>query len=263
MAKYGYRDITDVDFIDIATNEIVIHLDYLKTSSQAFGQERVYQVGGRGAAKLVGFASGNSMKMDLESALITPQLLSIIFGNSITTGSQNVQKSQVVVATTNSFVLASTPVVGSTTPMTIALTTDNSTPDTVLTYTAGTPTATQFSVSGGTVTLHSTYSSGGTFLVNYYYATTASNKRLKFQSDKFSKAYRITGNTLYKNTEDELFYECKITIPKLQIEIDGATLNSAISGDPTSLKLSGQALKPYDSTDLVIYDIDEGVGISL
>lgn len=260
--EYGYRDITDLCFMDLSTGEIVQKFDYLRSFSQAFGQETVYARGGRGAPNLVAFGSGNSVKFDLESAIFTPSALGLLFAVPVTTGSQNIPKTELITTTSGTFVLSATPVIATGTPITIAKTTDGSSPDTVLTYATGTPGATQFSVSSGTVTLHSTYSSGGDFLVNYSYASTATNKRVIYKSDKFAKAYKVTGYTLWKNKDDNLMYPCAITIPKLQLEIDGATLNSVMEGDPTVIKIAGQALKSSANTNLIIYDIDEGAGFS-
>lgn len=221
---------------------------------------------GRGAPKRVGFQSGNAMSMEMVSGLITPEMLSIMFGTTITKGTQYVPVTEKIIATGNTFTIAATPYTSDLTtyPITVSYTPDGTVPDVNLTkVVSATPAATEFSITGVTVTTNSTtYASGGTFLVTYYKTSTASNKRVKFQSDKFSKAYKLTGYTLWKNEEDELYYPCRITIPKLQITIDGNVLNSAMNGDPTTPTLKGEALLVGNSKDLIIYDIDEGEGIS-
>jgi hypothetical protein len=259
MSIYGYRDITDVTFFDTVTGNPTAYIDYLKTASQAFGNEIIYVTSGRGAPKVVGFQSMNEVKLDITAGLLSPELLSLLFGTTLTVGSQNVPITQTIVATGNTFTLAATPVVGDSTPITVAYAPDGKNPSIHFTKVEGTPTATQFAVSTGTVTVNSTtYASGGTFLVTYYKASTASNKRLKFQSDKFTSAYKVTGYTLWKNANDGKLYPCRITIPLLQIEISGTTLQSVLTGDATTLQFGGQALKTNTSTDLIIYDIDEG-----
>lgn len=265
MSKYGYRDITDVTFIDLATDKPVIFMDYLQTSSQAFGNEIVYAIGGRGAPKRVGFQSGNAMSMEMTSSLISPELLGIMLGTTVTTGVQYVPVTQKITATANTFNLAATPYTSDLTtyPVTVAYAADGSVPSVHLTkVTSATPAATEFDLTGLVVTVNSTtYASGGVFLVTYYKASTATNKRVKFESDKFAKAYKITGYTLWKNESDELSYPCRITIPKVQITIDGATLNSAMNGEPTTPVLKGEVLQTGTTTDMVIYDIDEGAGV--
>jgi hypothetical protein len=261
MAKYGYRDITDVMFFDLATGNPVVFMDYLQTASQAFGSEIVYARGGRGSPKLVGFQSNNSMEMEMNSPLITPELLGIMFGSTVVTGQQYVPVTQLITDANYSFEIASTPYTGDLTtyPITCSYAPDSTTPSVILEkVVSSTPATDEFSVSARVVTVNSTaYANGGTFLVTYYVASSANNKRVPFQSDKFSKAYKVTGYTLWKNTADSLEYPCRITIPKLQINIDGNTLQSAMEGDPSTFILKGEALKPDNTTDLIIYDIDE------
>lgn len=263
--KYGYRDITDVTFIDLATNQPTIFMDYLETSSQTFGNEIVYAIGGRGGPKRVGFQTKNAMSMELKSSLISPELLGIMLGTDLIKGVQYVPVTEKITTTTNTFNLAATPYTTDLTnyPMTVSVSADGTVPDTALIKTAGTPTETQFSISNLTITVNSTtYASGGSFLVTYYKASTANNKRVKFQSDKFAKAYKVTGYTLWKSETSELSYPCRITIPKLQITINGAVLNSVMQGDPTAPVLKGECLLTGSNTDLIYYDIDEGEGLS-
>lgn len=260
--KYGYRDITDVTLIDLATNQPAAFLDYLQTTSQTFGREYVYAIGGRGAPKLVGFQAMTALEMELTSALFTPELLGIMFGQAVTTGIQNVPVTEVITATGATFAISATPVITAALLMTVAYAPDGSNPSTHLTkVTSSTPATTEFDITARTVTVNSsTYTAGGIFLVTYYKATGATNKRVSYATDKFSKAYKVTGYTLWKNVEDEKQYPCRITIPKLQIEIDGSSLASAMNGDPTALTMKGQALRATGTNDLVIYDVDEGAG---
>lgn len=267
MAIYGYRDITDVCLIDPVTNLPVTFIDYLQTSSQTYGNEIVYAMAGRGSPKRAGFQSQNELKMEITAGLLSPEMLSLMFGTGLTTGAQYVPVTEKITATANTFNLnAATPYVGNLTtyPITVAYAPDGSNPSVHLTKVEGVPTATQFSLSNNTVTVNSSsYASGGVFLVTYYKASTANNKRVKFQADKFTSAYKVTGYTLWKNTADQKLYPCRITIPLLQIEISGAQLNSAMNGEPTAFKFGGQALQTPTSTDLVIYDIDEGEIVSV
>lgn len=260
--KYGYRDVTDVNFIDLSTGNPVIFMDYLQTASQAYGSEIVYARGARGAAKLVGFQSDNNVKLELTAGLITPEMLSIMFGTAIEKGVQKVPVTKVIETNTNSFDLKETPVIGIDTPLTIAFTIDGTVPEVQLKKVTGVPDTDEFSMTGTVVTVDDiTYPTGGKFLVSYYIETSDKNKRVSFKSDKFTKAFKMTGYTLFKNTEDEKLYPCRITIPKIQLEVNGATLNSAMNGDPTAFKFAGECLKTNNGTDLIIYDIDEGTPI--
>lgn len=260
MSVYGYRDITDVTLFDTTTGNPVTFIDYLQTNSQTYGNEIVYALAGRGAPKRVGFQAKNDLKLDITAGLLSPEMLSIMFGTGVTVGSQNVPVTQKITATTNVFTLSATPVVGATTPITVAYAPDGSNPKVNLTSTvSATPLATEFNSTGITITVSSsTYSSGGTFIVTYSKASTASNKRVKFQADKFTASYKVTGYTLWKNAVDQKLYPCRITIPLLQIEINGSQLASAMDGNPTAFKFSGQALTTPTSNDLIYYDIDEG-----
>jgi hypothetical protein len=261
MAKYAVRDIIDATLYDLTTNLPVIKLDYLQTSSQTLGTEIVYARGGRGAPKLVGFQSNNAMTMEMTSALLTPELLAIMFGNTVSTGAQYVRVSEVIAATSEVFNITSTPYTGDLTnyPITCAYAPDSSVPETNLTkVVSSTPASDEFDVTARVVTVNSgTYSAGGNFLVTYYKTAAATTKRVQFKTDNFTKAYRIHGYTTWRNEADSLDYECAITIPKFQFNIDGAVLNSVMEGDPTTLVLSGEALKPSTGTDLITYDILE------
>lgn len=263
--KYGFREITDVALIDLATDKPAIFMDYLQTATQSIASEIVYATGGSGAPKRVGFQSGNGLKMELVSGLITPELLAIMFGTTTSKGSTYVPVTEVVTATSNTFTLAGTPIVSDLVnhPVTVAYTTDGTAPDTHLSKVSSTPLATEYSLTTKTVTTNSTtYATGGKFLVTYYKASSANNKRVKMQSNRYSKAYKLTGYTLWKNEGDDLFYPCYIEIPKLQITIDGNTLESAMNGDPTKPKLMGEAMVSGTNKDLIIMDIDEGAGFS-
>lgn len=259
---YGYRDITDVVFKDLSTGNPAIFLDYLQTASQTYGNEIVYQMGARGAPKLVGFQAKNGLKLDITSALISPELLALMFGTDVVLGTQYVPVTQKFTVTTNSITLPATPYVTDLVnyPVTCAYSTDGSAPKVQLTKTvSATPATAEFYLSNNIITVNSiTYASGGTFIVTYYKQSTASNKRVRFQTDKFTKSYKVEGYTLWKNTSDDKLYPCRVTIPKLQIEINGAQLNSAMDGNPTSFKFSGEALKTNTATDLILYDVDEG-----
>jgi hypothetical protein len=261
---YGYRDITEVSFLDTTTGELVTFIDYLQTASQTYGNEIVYALAGRGAPKRVGFQAKNELKLEITAGLLSPEILSLMFGTGLTTGIQNVPVTQKINATSNTFDLAATPVIGATTPMTVSYAVDGSNPSVRLTKVAATPLATEFSLTNLTVTVNSsTYASGGTFIVTYYKASTALNKRVKFQADKFTAAYKVIGTTLWKNTADQKLYPCRITIPLLQIEISGAQLASAMDGAPTAFKFGGQALVSPTSNDLIVYDNDEGEIVSI
>lgn len=267
MSVYGYRDVTDVALIDPATNKLVTYIDYLQTSSQTFGNEIVYGKAGRGSPKRVGFQSENELKMEITAGLLSPEMLSLMFGTGLTKGVQYVPVTEKITATSNTFdISAATPYTSDLTtyPFTVAYAPDGSNPSVHLTKVSDVPATTEFSLSSNTVTVNSsTYNLGGTFLVTYYKASTADNKRVKFQGDKFTAAYKITGYTLWKNVANQKLYPCRITIPLLQIEISGAQLNSAMNGEPTAFKFGGQALLTPTSNDLIIYDIDEGEVVSL
>jgi hypothetical protein len=256
--KFGYRDITDVALIDLETDEHVIFMDYLQTASNTYGQETTYLMGGRGAPKLVGFKSDNAMRMEMTSAILSPELLAIMFGTEAETNSQNVPVTEVLTVTGSTIALSATPVISTGFDVVLSETLDKSIPTVNLERVAATPTATQFTVSGNVISLNGTeYSSGGIFIITYYKASTASNKRVSMKTDKFTKAYKLTGYTLWKNEANQKHYPCRIEIPKIQLEIDGVSLNSAMNGDATTLTFEGECLKS-ETNDLVIYDIDEG-----
>lgn len=256
--KYGYRDITDVTLIDLETGEHVIFMDYLQTASNTYGQETTYLMGGRGAPKLVGFKSDNTMRMEMTSALLSPEILAIMFGTDSESGVKNVPVTEILTVTGNSITLSATPVVSTGFDVVISETFDRSVPAVKLEKVSATPTATQFTVSNNVVTLNATeYSDGGTFIITYYKESTASNKRVAMKTDKFTKAYKLVGYTLWKNESNQKHYPCRIEIPKIQLEIDGVSLNSVMNGDASTLTFEGECLRS-DSNDLVRYDIDEG-----
>jgi hypothetical protein len=266
MAKYGFRDIVDVSLFEIADESLVTSMDYLKTASQTYGSEIVYQMGGRGAPKLVGFQSENSMRMELTSALFTPKLLSIIFGTDLSAGVKYVPVTEKVTVTTNSIVLTNTPYTGdlNTYPINVAPSSDLTTPDDILEKVVGTPEEGEYSLSTKTITLNDyEFASGGSFIVTFYKASSSSTQLVTFDTDKFVKAYKLTGYTTWKNTEDERTYPCYIVVPKLQLEIDGAALNAVMNGDPSDLVLNGEALQLSSSEkSLIKYYIDEGAPIN-
>jgi hypothetical protein len=250
MARYGNRDIVDVVLRDIETKVPVVSLDYLKTASQTLGSEIVYQQGGRGAPKLVGFQSENSLRMEITSALFTPQLLALLFGTEVEEGVKNIAITEKLTkSNTETLTLKDTPVIDEDHPIFIQPSSDGTTP--------GEPVdAYDYDINQKVITLLD--SDEDHYLVTYYKATSSSNKRVSFDTDKFTRAYELVGYTEWKNADNKRLYACHITIPALQLEIDGATLESVMNGDPTDLVINGEALETPGSKSLIIYDIDEG-----
>lgn len=252
MAKYGYRDIVDVVLRDIETKEPIVSLDYLKTASQTYGQEIVYQQGGRGAPKLVGFQSDNALNIEMTSALFTPQLLGLLFGTEVQDGVKTVSVTESLrIDGDDKLTLKSEPKADE--DIFIQPSEDGSTPGESLTEY-------DYSIEGKVITIN--YPSYTNYMVTYSKETSSSNKRISYEADRFARSYELTGYTIWRNQQNKRDYPCHIRIPALQIEIDGATLESVMNGDPTDLVINGEALESEDEKSLIIYDIDEGSPIN-
>lgn len=92
-------------------------------------------------------------------------------------------------------------------------------------------------------------------IADYYFATQASNKRLRITSDQFPKTFTLEANTLWRD-EDGNDHFARIRIPRAKLE-GSFTIEMTPSGDPATFTFNFECLKPKDGTSMVIMDIDE------
>ena len=259
LGRGGIRDCIDVTFFDVSTGTPVLFLDSLKMTTTEVGAETVYARGGRGNPRRIGWDGSKDVSIDAQDCLISPEALALHLGTSVTTGAQYVPVTYLATGiSATTFQLPSTPYTGATPtyPLTLNLNSNNdgSTLGTSYTY-AATPTGNQFSVSAaGLVTLGSTPTNQN-FIVTYYRQTSANNKRITVDADKFPGTYKITGYTLWRDEQTGKDFPCRLTVPRAKL-LAPFSIEQKVDGEPSVFEMKLDVLKPAGSQSMIIYDIE-------
>ena len=263
---FGVRDVVDITLKDRTTKKPEIYLSNLKMSSFDVGADIVHARGGRGNPKLITWDGNKDIKFTCEDCLISPKSLSILLGNTMSTGAQYVAVTEVLEAT----IVSSTPTITLsetiyaddlvTYPLYVYSTADESTPDTEQTS-GNFAVANQYTRSSQSIYLNEAWTTGDKFLVTYFKAAGASNKRVIITSDDFPDTFEIAGYTLWRSEDDGADYVCRIRIPKAKL-ISTFTITQQPEGDPSTFKFEFEVMKASVSdTSMVYFDIDETVSV--
>lgn len=208
MSRFGMKEVADVIFFDKATGKPKLFFDTLKLSNLEQAAESVYATGGRGAGRLIGWDYGRTATFALQDALLSEQSLSLLAGNDVEEGVQNIWKREVLIVATGEVTLTETPVAGT---ITAYSTEDGKFHKDELT--AGTVTGNVLPVTGGTPAV----ADGDQVIVYYQYASAATAKSVTISADKFPGFYEVVADTLVRS-EDGVDEPFQIVIKKAKLQ---------------------------------------------
>lgn len=250
---YGIKDIVDVTLKNLTTKAPVLYLETLKVSStEVTAAAEVSARGGRGNPKRLTWNGDKEVVFTAQDALISPEGLALLAGNSVSTGAVAVHKKEVLTAVTDSGVkvtIAETPVVATATPMFIYKTTDGTDIGTEVVLTTG------YTISDKVITFVAGVSAGDQVIVDYYYTSDATAKTIKVTSDDFPGYYTLEGYTYWTDEATGTEVEVLYTMPKIKIKPD-FKLDQAAEGDPSVFDFNMDVF-PDANDEMVIITILE------
>lgn len=194
--QYGIKEVLNLSFQDLSTGDPLLYIDYAESTEIDNAATRIDLTGGQGNYRLLSFDHTKLATMKLKVPLVDTTLLSMLMGDSVATGAQNVIKREILTVSSGTATLSSTPVAGTTTSVFyLQGSRDNGTP---LTVAASTPTTGQYSISGAVLTLNSS-DNGKEIVVWYTYATPSTTTSFNMKANKFVTAMTVTGYGLARD----------------------------------------------------------------
>lgn len=251
IGKFAVRDCGVVTVKDVLTGKIITRLDTLKTLNLETTGEMIWSTGGRGNAKLVGFAGDKNATLALEDALFDLKALALMTGNTAIEGAKDVVKSEILKSANDAITLAKTPkgdMLG-----VFRLNTDGSLGQELTKGTAS-PTANEFTITGKVITLNSATTDGDKFAV-FYTVSAANATTVKVSSDAFPKSFALEAEVLVVGA-DQKVYQANLQVPVCKFQ-ESFNLSLSNEGDPSTFSMNIEILKPATSTELwelVVYD---------
>jgi hypothetical protein len=234
MARFGVKEVADVIFYDLVTGKPVLFLDTLKMSNLENNAETSYIQGGKGNARIMGFDYNRTATFTLQDALMRPESIAMQSGAEVKKGVAKAHKREVLDVVGGSVSLAEAPLAGT---VTVFETSDGYSHDKEVTVAT---VAQDLTVTASTDKV----------IVYYQYETGENAEQIVISSDKYSGFYKVVGQTVIRNAqnnEDEAF---EIVVPKAKI-MSNWTLNLSPEGEPAVFDMTLDIFKDGDSTDMV------------
>lgn len=254
---WAVREVALASFYDLKTGKARVQLQNLKTTGLENSAETVYAKGGRGNAKIVGFSGNRGGKVTLQDAVFTNEVIAMMSGNDIKTGSKNIYQRHVLKVSNNGATLPTTPVNAANGLISVYELYPDGTHGDEITFVTSAPAAGQYALSGKDIDFGAGAYADGTEIVVYYQAATgAASKTITVSSDQFAGTFKVVLDCLVRNTVDEQDYAAQIIIHKVKME-DNWSLSLAAEGDPSVYDIPLEILKPAEGTELytmTIYD---------
>lgn len=255
-ARFGSREIANVVFKEIDTGKPVLYLETLETSSMEQTAEAVYARGGRGNPKRLMWESDKEIMYNMTDALISAESLSMLTGTELDEGKQYVHKKEVVRLPSDSYEvdLEREPVTGEDDyPMFVFKTTDGYDIGEEISEGSGDG---EYALSGKTLTFGNDFDQGqDRFIVDYYYETESTNKRMTIKAQNFPGYYRLEAETLWRRESDGEDLPAIFTMPRVKIASDFNIENTS-AGDPATFEFNVEAF-PNADDEMVIIDVVE------
>lgn len=244
MSNFGVREVCNVVLKDMASGKPVLYLESLKVSTLETTAETVYQRGGRGNPRIIGWDGNKDVLFKMEDALISPSTLAVLAGDEVVEGTRRVHKKEVLTVSGGSVTVSETPIDGPT--LNVFKTTDGS--DIGDEVTTNTPVGNDIGLTGA--------SDGDLVIVDYYYDTGATTKTITISADKFPSYYTLEAETLFRRESDAMDVPALFTMPKIKIK-PNFTITMQNTSDPSSFSFECDAFKPANGSDIAVLEILE------
>lgn len=293
--RYGSRDVLDFTFKDIATRKPLFYFESLKTSEMDTKAATVYAKGGRGNPQLIAWTGSRTITFNCTDALISPKSFALFSGKRSQKLTKLVHKKEALKAMPTSGSGVTTPPTGAGTYVELGMmngeakygaTVDTTHPMFVYKGEANGVTVSTDSTTGadieftkatttGTVTtktydvtafasgtpntseklffFSSDVTEGDIIIVDYYYSEKVTE--IVIASDSFPDTFLVEGLTLFRD-ENGYDHIAHLSIPKAKLASD-FKISFKPDGDPATFAFTLNALKPIDSTDMVLMDIED------
>lgn len=252
--QWAIRDVALATFYNISTGKALFHLENLKTSGLENAAETVYATGGRGNARIVGFSSTRTSKINLEDAVFTNEALAMMTGNDLITGAKEVYKRDVLTVNTDSATLTKTPV-GDLISL-YKLNVDGS-HGMELIKTTSTLASGKYTITGKDLDFFASEIPNGSQIVVYYKVTTdALAETITISSDKFAGSFALVLDCIVRDAFTKQDYAAQIIVHNCKME-DNWSLSMAATGDPSAFTMPIEVLKPANGSDMwtmTVYD---------
>lgn len=246
--QYGLKEVANVTFYDIETNEPVLYLDTLKVSNIETTAEDVSAQGGWGNPKLITWEYGKEVNLTLEDALFSPASLEVMMGADLVeaTSTKKIETQFTEDVKTNAegkATLKMAPKAGSK----------------VYTLINGVYAEVDAdNIDGKVITLAAVTSQKIKVFYTVELTDTQAGYAIEISANKFGGNYKIVGDTLVKNKEtlkDEAF---QFIIGKAKINAD-VTFEMSADGDPATFSMPITVMKDEDGNmfKLVKYNLPD------
>jgi len=227
VTKYGLREVADLTFYDLSTNKPFLYMDYALTSNNEHSADTTYARGGKGNFKQVAFDGNKESTLTVSTQIIDFRMISLLAGATVTTGTTNIFKREVLTATDNvgtiEITLSETPVTDTVTVFPIAEDAVTGSEETI-------------NVTGTTVEITDGVD-GEQYVAYYQFTSEATAEKIEFKIDSFPKECKIVGDTLIKNKATGVNEAFQMIAYKAK-PMANFTLTMASEGDPTTIEMT-------------------------
>ena len=257
LREYAIREVALATFYSLENDKPLVFLENLKTSGLENTGETVYARGGRGNPKIVGFSGNREGTVTLEDAVFTNEVLAMMTGNDLITGTQDIYKREILVVADGLKVTLNHTPVGDPIKVAeyLANKADGTEYDKDSTLGAGkyTLTGKEIAFNTGDVVV------GDRIVVYYKTATGNESTKITVTANKFAGSFKVVLDCLVRSTLNGRDYAAQIVIYNAKME-DNWGMAFANEGDPAVLNIPLEMLKSpvgEDVWDMTIYNEDD------
>lgn len=269
MARFGVKEVANVTFYDLLTNEPVLFLDTLKMTNLENSAETVYATGGQGNSRLVGWDYGRTATFTIQDALLNPKALSMQLGTETKEQKETIHAREHVIAKydgsanftveVTELIKADSGVAGVVIPnvyLTDTTGKEHKSKIAMATATFGTSTIGTKTVSEITIPATAMETAGYTgtddvpVLVYFVFETVDNAEVVTVSSDKYSGFYKVVGDTLWRNEQTGADELVQFVAPKVKIT-SAFTMTMQADGEPSVFDFNLDVFKDSGSTDMV------------
>jgi hypothetical protein len=188
--QFAIKEVVNTWLRKYTDDSPICYVDYASDSSFTYEAERLDIRGGQGNFKLCSFDHTKNGTFKLDMPLVDLSFLSQLTGQSITLGTANVPKREVLTVASGAVALAATPVSGTLTVYTLSNGRDYGTAQT----SGSSAVLNQYTLSGQTLTLNATSCPDASKVIaEYKYAAPTTTNTITFTANNFPDYMKIDG----------------------------------------------------------------------